>query len=74
DPADFTPSPVEVRSVLFPDEVARLHTPVYDRSTIPSGAVLTGPCIVDQLDSTTVVPPQTTATVDEWGNLILTTS
>lgn len=72
DPATFTPTPTELRSVLFPDEATRLETPVYDRGELPAGAVLQGPCIVDQLDSTTVVPPQTTATVDEWGNLILT--
>ena len=74
DPAGFSPEPVEVRDVLFPDEIARVQTPVYDRSTLPAGAVISGPCIVDQLDSTTVVPPHTTATVDEWGNLILTTA
>ena len=72
DPATFAPEPLEVRDVLFPDEVARLATPVYDRAGLPPGAVLTGPCIVDQLDSTTVVPPQTSARVDEWGNLLLT--
>ncbi|MFZ2528271.1 MAG: hydantoinase/oxoprolinase family protein [Rhodococcus sp. (in: high G+C Gram-positive bacteria)] len=71
DPATFVPEPVEVRSVLFPDEVDRVGTPVYDRTSLPAGAVLAGPCIVDQLDSTTVVPPRTTARVDEWGNLIL---
>ena len=71
DPADFTPVPTEIRQVLFPDETARQETPVYDRTDLPAGAVLSGPCIVDQLDSTTVVPPQTTARVDAWGNLIL---
>jgi N-methylhydantoinase A len=71
DSAGFAPTATEVRQVLFPDEVARLDTPVYDRGELPPGAVLSGPCIVDQLDSTTVVPPQTTARVDEWGNLIL---
>lgn len=72
DPSEFTPTPTETREVLFPDEVARVQTPVYDRSELPAGAVVTGPCMVDQLDSTTVVPPRTTATVDQWGNLILT--
>ncbi|WP_410872751.1 hydantoinase/oxoprolinase family protein [Nocardia sp. A7] len=71
DPADFTPVPVEVRDVLFPDEPVRLPTPVYNRAELPAGAVLAGPCIVDQLDSTTVVPPRTTARADEWGNLVL---
>jgi N-methylhydantoinase A len=63
--------PTELRHVLFPDEVDRLETPVYDRADLPAGAILSGPCIVDQLDSTTVVPPRTTARVDVWGNLIL---
>ncbi|MEU4312048.1 hydantoinase/oxoprolinase family protein [Nocardia sp. NPDC024068] len=71
DPAEFTPVPIEVRRVLFPDESTRLDTPVYDRAHLPAGAILDGPCIVDQLDSTTVVPPRTTAQVDEWGNLLL---
>jgi N-methylhydantoinase A len=74
DPASFTPSPVETRDVLFPDEVARVETPIYNRADLPAGAVIEGPCIIDQLDTTTVVPPETTARVDEWGHLILTTS
>lgn len=72
DPADFAPTPVETRDVLFPDETRRLTTPIYNRADLPAGAQLQGPCIIDQLDSTTVVPPHTDARVDEWGNLILT--
>jgi N-methylhydantoinase A len=74
EPTSFTPVAVEVRQVLFPDEAARVETPIYDRTDLPAGAVLDGPCIIDQLDTTTVVPPKTTARVDEWGHLILTTA
>ena len=74
DPSTFTPTAVEVRQVLFPDETARVETPIYNRTDLPAGAVIDGPCIIDQLDTTTVVPPQTTARVDEWDHLILTTA
>jgi N-methylhydantoinase A len=42
-----------------------------DRGTLGAGAVLRGPAIVEQLDSTTVVPPGQRATVDRAGNLVL---
>jgi N-methylhydantoinase A len=32
---------------------------------------ITGPAIVEQMDTTTVVPPDFRARADEWGNLIL---
>jgi N-methylhydantoinase A len=33
--------------------------------------VIIGPAIIDQLDSTTVVPPGVTAEVDPWLTIIL---
>lgn len=45
------------------------HTPVYDRATLPVGFEFAGPAIIDQLDSTTVVPPDTLASIDEWKNI-----
>ncbi|MEA2319439.1 MAG: N-methylhydantoinase, partial [Solirubrobacteraceae bacterium] len=57
------------RSVLFDEGDARLVTPVYQRDDLPPGATFDGPAIIDQLDSTTVVPPGTRATVDEWLNI-----
>jgi N-methylhydantoinase A len=62
-------SPVGERSVLFDEGDARLVTPVYQRDDLPPGATFDGPAIIDQLDSTTVVPPGTRATVDEWLNI-----
>ncbi|MDX5977713.1 hydantoinase/oxoprolinase family protein [Vreelandella alkaliphila] len=44
-------------------------TPIYQRETLPPGFELAGPAIIDQLDSTTVVPPNTTAFIDEWKNI-----
>ena len=59
----------EQRMVLFDESGERLPTPVYERSALPPGVAFEGPAIIDQLDSTTVVPPNTRATVDEWMNI-----
>lgn len=48
-----------------------VHTPLYHRDCLPAGTVLQGPAIIAQFDSTTVVPPGTTLTVDKALNLIL---
>ncbi|MDT5085134.1 MAG: N-methylhydantoinase [Mycobacterium sp.] len=64
-----TPSPVSSRPVWFPEENGAVDTPVYDRDTLAAGAVIEGPAIVEQLDSTTPIPPGVTAEVDAWLNL-----
>jgi N-methylhydantoinase A len=47
------------------------ETTLYERDKLPIGAILTGPAIVEQFDSTTVVPAGWTGRVDGFGNLIL---
>jgi N-methylhydantoinase A len=44
---------------------------VYDRPRLPIGARVTGPAIIEQVDTTTVLPPGHTAVVDDSGNLRL---
>ena len=48
-----------------------MPTAIYERARLPLGARLPGPAIVEQADTTTVIPPGVTATVDEAGNLRL---
>jgi N-methylhydantoinase A len=43
--------------------------PVFDRARLPAGARLRGPAIVEQPDTTTVIPPAWTALVEPSGNL-----
>ncbi|MDF2234695.1 hydantoinase/oxoprolinase family protein [Albimonas sp. CAU 1670] len=45
--------------------------PVYRREKLPADAVLTGPAIVEQLDSTLVIDPGCRATGDADGNLMI---
>jgi formiminoglutamate deiminase len=46
-------------------------TPVLDRRAVAPGTSLAGPAILEQMDTTTVVPPGWTARADDHGNLIL---
>ncbi len=46
-------------------------TPTHDRTRLPPGATLTGPAIVDQYDTTTVILPGHRAEVDAFGNLLI---
>jgi N-methylhydantoinase A len=46
-------------------------TPIYERTLLPRGARLAGPAIVEQTDTTTVIPPGVTALVDDAGTLRL---
>jgi N-methylhydantoinase A len=44
-------------------------TAVFDRARLPAGARVEGPAIVEQVDTTTVIPPGHAATVEATGNL-----
>ena len=72
-PLDGTADPQravrEHRQAYFHNEP--LSTAVYDRAKLQAGDVISGPAIVEQLDSTTVVWPGQTASVDPYGNLVL---
>ncbi len=48
-----------------------VSTPVYDRDKLPAETRFQGPAIVEQMDTTTVVPPGATIDVDRAGNLMI---
>src|SRR5712692_6992491 len=62
-----------VRRAYFPEVRGYAYTPVYDRYALTPGMSLTGPAIVEERESTTVLPPGVTATVDEYANLLAVT-
>ena len=49
----------------------RHDTAIYDRLTLPVGAVIDGPAILEQLDTTILIEPELTGTVDPYGNVII---
>lgn len=69
-PTGAEPAPKTHRTVWF-RETGGAETPVYWRPDLPAGARLSGPAVVEQLDSTTVVPPGFSAEIDGWLNIIL---
>jgi N-methylhydantoinase A len=62
-------SPREERPVYF--DGSWVPTPVYEREGLGSGDLVAGPAVVEQFDSTTLVPPGWVGRVDAIGNLIL---
>ena len=58
------------RKVWF-DPSGPIETDVVDRESLSSGRHLLGPLIITQFDSTTVVPPDAKARVDDAGNIIV---
>ncbi len=58
------------RQVFF-DPAAPVSATVYERDGLDVGVRVQGPCIVEQFDATTIVPPNWSALVDEYRNLVL---
>ena len=61
---------IEKRKVWFP-ETGFVTTPVYERDRLPVNARIRGPAIVEQMDTTTVVPPRAKVRNDRLGYLHL---
>ena len=63
------PVPIAVRQTYFD---TKWHaTPVYRRDQLFPAEHLTGPVIVEQLDTTVVIHPGDVVHVDDWGNLVM---
>lgn len=69
EPTGAVPSPVATRPVWF--DGRSLDTPVYRRDDLPCGFALAGPAVVEQVDSTAVIPPGSHATVDRYLNILI---
>ena len=70
----FEPGPLAEptrRRAWFPETEGWTETAVYERDALPSGARLRGPAIVEEHESTTVLPPDMEAEVDAYGNLLV---
>jgi N-methylhydantoinase A len=66
---DVSRSRTGSRRVFFDDWV---ETPVHWRPDLASGDVVTGPAIIEEFGSTVPVHPGFAATVDRFGNLLIT--
>jgi N-methylhydantoinase A len=64
------PAPKKHRAAYFPEAGGYVDTPVYDRYRLDPGARLTGPAIVEERESTTVIGPGGLISVDAHRNLV----
>jgi N-methylhydantoinase A len=82
--ADFEPPPIPKVEEGEPDpslavigdkevwfDTVPLKTSLYSRSLLKAGNIIDGPAVIFQYDTTTIIPPEWQAVVDERGNLII---
>ncbi|MFP4327742.1 MAG: hydantoinase/oxoprolinase family protein, partial [Paracoccaceae bacterium] len=67
DVSAYTPEPASRRPVWF--DGSAHDAAIYERDTLKAGARIDGPAIVEQFDSTTVIPPAMHAEVDAHMNI-----
>ena len=72
DLSDPDPSAAKIGSMdVYFDDMYR-ETPIYDRTELMAGNKLSGPAIVVEEDSTIVIQPNHTATIDRYANIEIT--
>ncbi|HVI27918.1 hydantoinase/oxoprolinase family protein [Hansschlegelia sp.] len=71
EPVDAKPEPSGARMVRFDELPEAVETPVYDRTDLRAGMKVAGPAMIDQLDSTVIVPPGVTAEVDRFLTIVM---
>ena len=59
------------RSAYFPNTNGFVDCPVYDRYKLSAGTQIAGPAIIEEEESTTVIRPNDSASVDRWLNLLI---
>lgn len=64
------PKPAGERRMLLERDAGHVLVPAYQRDALGPGAVLAGPCVVDQLDTTVLLGSRWSASVDAYGNLV----
>jgi N-methylhydantoinase A len=70
--SETPPHPRSTRDVYFSEAQGWVECAVYDRTALGAGAVLDGPAIIEQLDTTIVVLPNQRASSNDSGSLIIT--
>jgi N-methylhydantoinase A len=69
--ADPRPAHKGTRRVYFEEAGGYVDCDTYERALLTAGNVIAGPAIIEQMDTTTVIPPGEAARVDRFGTLIV---
>ena len=67
-----TSVPTSERPVLLPDAIGARPVPVYRRDQLASGATLSGPALVEEPSSTTLILTDMNVSIDAYENMIIT--
>ena len=65
------PQPTARRNVFFQGEGGFVDCPIYERQDLAAGDRIAGPAVIEQMDTTTVIPPDFGTEVDQWLNLFV---
>ena len=71
-PAEGEAVAKNMRPVYFAESEGYVECPVYDRYALGAGAVVVGPAIVEEIDSTTMIHPGYQVGIGEFGHMVLT--
>jgi N-methylhydantoinase A/oxoprolinase/acetone carboxylase beta subunit len=73
DPQDRTDAVgANTRPVYWHESASYVDSPVFDRYALAPGVVVTGPAVVEERESTVLVPPGAVGEIDGYRNLIVT--
>lgn len=64
--------PVATRKARFIESPTLIDTPVFHRDQLAVGQRIEGPAIIEQLDTTTVIPPRSCAQLEPQDHLLVT--
>jgi N-methylhydantoinase A len=70
--ADVGKDAVKSRRRLWFHEIGEVDAPIYDRRRMSLGLEITGPAVIESLESTILVPPQWQAKMSADGFVLLT--
>lgn len=71
DQQEAPPVPRDARHVYWPERGAYVETPVFDRYGLRPGASIVGPAILEEHESTVLIPVDAVAEVDRYLNVIV---
>ena len=72
--ADVTAAVTGKREVHFADFAEKTEVTIYDRIRLKAGNRVAGPAVLEEMDSTIIVPPGMDLDVDEYLNLVIHTN
>src|SRR5204863_145862 len=72
EPPRYTPQPARRRAVFDADTADFIDVPIYERAALVPGAVIAGPAVIVEDETSTLVSPAFDARIDAYGYIELT--